>query len=122
MTSIPKTHEAIGHTSANSGVVSFKDPTELPGSDEVLVRVLYDVIDPIYLWHNYYNFLKFSYPNVFGVVLVGEVVGVGETTDYKPGEKIFSFTSDFTNIRGRAFQEYATLSKWTVGRVCLSSL
>ncbi len=119
MTSIPKTHQAIGHTSADSGVVSFQVPTELPGSDEVLVRVLYTVIAPIDLWQNDYNALDFGYPNVFGMVLVGEVAKAGEITDYKPGEKIFSFSPDFGSTKARAHQEYATLSKWSIGRVRL---
>lgn len=117
MTSIPKFHEAIGHTSVSSGVVSFQVPTELPNSDEVLVRVLYTVVSPVDLWHSDYNLLDFNYPSVFGVVLVGEVVEAGETTDYSPGEKIFSFSVDIANVKGKAFQEYATLSKWSIGRV-----
>ena len=117
MTSIPETHEAIGHTSASSGVVSFQVPTELPAPDEVLVRVLYTVVAPVDLWHNDYNLLDFGYPSVFGVDLVGEVVKAGGDTDYKPGEKVFSFSPDVTNVKGKTFQEYATLSKWSVGRV-----
>ncbi len=121
MTSIPKSHQAVGHTSATSGVVSFQVPTELPDSEEVLVRVLYTVVTPVDLWHSDYNLLDFGYPSVFGVVLVGEVVKEGETTDYAPGEKIFSFSVDVANVKGKAFQDYATLSKWSIGRVCLSS-
>ena len=118
MTSIPKSHQAIGHTSAGSGVVAFQVPTELPESDEVLVRVLYAVVGPVDLWHSDYNLLDFGYPSVFGVALVGEVVKAGETTVYEPGEKVFSFSVDVANVKGKAFQEYATLSKWSIGRVC----
>ncbi len=119
MTSIPKTHQAIGHTSADSGIVAFQVPTELPESDEVLVRVLYTVVGPVDLWHSDYNLLNFGYPSVFGVVLVGEVVKAGENAEYGAGEKVFSFSVDIANVKGKAFQEYATLSKWSIGRVYL---
>lgn len=119
MARFPETHEAIGHTSLNSGIVSFQVPTELPNADEVLVRVLYIVVSPVDLWHADYNFLDFSYPNVFGETLVGEIVQVGENadSDFAVGDKVFSFSPEVTKVKARAFQEYATLSRWSIGKV-----
>ena len=122
MTAIPKTHQAIGHTSATSGITSFQVPTELPSADEVLVRGLYTVVCPIDLWHNDYNLLDYTYPSVFGVNLVGEVVEAGKNTDYKPGDKVLSFSPDVTSVKAKTFQEYATLSKWSIGKVRCSAL
>lgn len=124
MAAIPEIHEAIGHTSPTSGIVSFQVPTELPNADEVLVRVLYSVVTPVDLWHADFNFLDFSYPSVFGVSLIGEILKVGENADseFRVGDKVSSFSPDVTKVKAKAFQEYATLSRWSIGKVSLSSM
>ncbi|KAI0078774.1 zinc-binding dehydrogenase [Panus rudis PR-1116 ss-1] len=118
MSTIPKTHKAVGLTSPTSPVVELEFPTPSPGKDQVLVRVLWGTLSPVDLWHVDFRLIVNEYPYVLGQALAGEVVSVGEgVTDFAVGDKVVSFTTFKSSTVGRAFQEYALIEKHLLGKV-----
>ena len=118
MTSIPTTHEAVGQLTAGGPVTSFRMPTPRPENDQVLVHVQWVAGTPVAVWSVDFQLTNPAYPYVIGENIVGEVVAIGDGVDHvKVGDKIlaFSFTEE---SYGRASQEYALLSMWSVGKVC----
>jgi len=116
MSAIPESHEAVGQQVAGSPITSFRLPTPKPGRDEVLVHVQWTVGSPVTVWIIDYKATDPKYPFVVGENVVGDIVAVGEgVTDLKPGDKILSFSMDETETR--ASQEYALLSKYSVGKL-----
>jgi len=112
-----ETHEAVGQQAAGAPITSFRLPTPKPGQDQVLVRVQWTAAAAVHVWVVDYQMANPKYPYVIGANVVGDVVAVGEeVTDLEPGDKILSF-SIADDAYARASQDYALLSKWSVGRL-----
>ncbi|CAL1716449.1 unnamed protein product [Somion occarium] len=115
MSKIPSKHLAIGLASPTSGIVALEQPTREPGSDEALIRVLYAAVSNLELWQADFRLGVTDYPFILGISLAGEVVKAGQDAGVKVGDNIISFS--FAPGEAKAFQEYALLSNWKVGKI-----
>ncbi|TCD68534.1 hypothetical protein EIP91_010459 [Steccherinum ochraceum] len=117
MSTIPQTHEAVGLTAKGEPLSSFQVSTPKPGPEEVLVKVEWTAGTSVTVWILDFKVIDPGYPFVVGENVVGEVVAVGEGVDeVKVGDRVVSFSfSD--GVAGKASQEYAILSKWSIGKL-----
>jgi len=117
MSSETQTHAAVGFTGLASDINILQLPTQQPGPDELLVRVLYCALSPVDFLEVQFGLPGLQYPNVLGFSFTGEVVEVGTNVEgFKKGDKVFSYpVSPTANSRG--MQEYAIVDKYAVGEV-----
>ncbi|KAF5372167.1 hypothetical protein D9758_004991 [Tetrapyrgos nigripes] len=90
--------------------LTFGIPVHTPASDELLIKVHTDALNPID-WkiqdHGFF-FTEKDYPLTLGCDVAGEVVGMGEGVDrerWKVGDRVISQAMPSTPRRG-AFQQY----------------
>lgn len=120
--SIPATHAAIAVTGLGKPIEQITVPTIPPSEGEVLIHVTHTSSSPVEL-HRVAGRLRVATENsekpfILGITVGGTVVaiGPGTTTDLRVGDRVFGFVQDGSE-REAAFQEYATVPAWRLGRV-----
>jgi len=117
MSTETKIHSAIGFTAHAGDIQALQLPTEKPGPDEILVRVLYCALAPIDLWKVYFGLPGLEYPSILGGSLSGEVVEVGAGVEgLVKGDKVFSCPLS-SAARGGGIQEYAIVDKFSIAKL-----
>ncbi|KAH8926694.1 GroES-like protein [Atractiella rhizophila] len=117
-----RTHQAIVHTTIPT-VIPTPAPIELrslptpqPGRDEVLIRVRYAAISPVYIWHGDWGLLFTKVPTVMGNTWSGVVEELGEGVDgLEKGELVQGF--QFGALEGHCFQEFLVANKHNFGKL-----
>jgi len=111
------THSAIGFTAHAGDIQTLQLPTEKPGPDELLVRVLYCTVGPVDLYKVYFGLPGLEYPSVLGASFSAEVVETGVGVEgFTKGDKVFS--CPFSPLaKSGGIQEYAVVDKYSVAKL-----